>query len=75
MIANTIKLSEEIMQDAITCASLNSRSIQKQIEHWAKIGKIAEENPDLPYEFIKDALDAKSEIESGNISEFSFRDK
>jgi len=31
----------------------SNHSIAKQIEHWARIGRIAEENPDLTYEFIK----------------------
>ena len=39
----------------------------------SKIGKIAEENPELPYEFIKGALEAKSEMEQGHVSEFNFR--
>jgi len=33
-----------------------SRSVSSQIEHWAKIGRIAEENPDPSYNFIKDIL-------------------
>ena len=37
--------------------------------------KIAEENPDLPYEFIKGVLEAKSEMENGEVSEFEFRNK
>lgn len=73
MAANAVRLSEEIMKAATTCAPVNSRSVPKQIEHWAKIGKIAEENPDLPYSFIKGVLEAKNEIEHGDVSEFSFR--
>ncbi|MCL2025677.1 MAG: ParD-like family protein [Leptospirales bacterium] len=75
MAANTIRLSEEIMQAAISSAPLNSRSVPKQIEHWAKIGKIAEENPDLPYEFIRNALEARGEMERGDVSVFKFRNK
>ena len=75
MPSNTIRLSEEIMQDAAAYAPLNSRSVPKQIEHWAKIGKIAEENPDLPYEFIRGVFEAKSEMERGDVSIFNFRKK
>ena len=73
MASNTIRLSDEVIKAAITYASINSRSIPKQIEYWAKIGRIAEENPDLPYEFIKGVLEAKSEIENGDVSTFEFR--
>ena len=27
-----------------------------QLEYWATIGKAAEENPDLPFSFIKETL-------------------
>ncbi len=45
MHTNPVRLSEEIMKAANVYAQINSRSVPKQIEHWAKIGKIAEENP------------------------------
>ena len=73
MAVSAVRLSDEIINAAITHAPINSRSIPKQIEHWAKIGKIAEENPDLPYEFIKGVMEAKSEMERGDISLFNFR--
>jgi hypothetical protein len=70
MKANPIRLSEEIMKAAITYAQINSRSVPKQIEHWVKI---AEENPDLPFDFIKGAIEGKHEMENGEVSEFVFR--
>ena len=75
MVTNAIRLSEEIIKAATAYAPVNSRSVPKQIEHWVKIGKVAEENPDLPYEFIKDALEAKLEMEQGDVSTFEFRKK
>jgi len=45
----TVKLSNEIMNEAGKYALTYARSVPMQIEHWARIGKIAEENPDLPY--------------------------
>ena len=75
MSSSAIRLSDELMEEAVAYAPENSRSVPKQIEHWAKIGKIAEENPDLPYDVIKDALAAKREMESGDVSVFEFRKK
>ena len=72
---NTIRLSEDIMEAAVNYADLYSRSVPKQIEHWAKIGKVAEENPDLPYDFIKGVLEAKNEMDRGEVSSFEFRKK
>ena len=52
----TIKLSNELISEARRHADAFSRSVPKQIEYWSRIGKTAEENPDLPYSFIKDIL-------------------
>jgi basic membrane lipoprotein Med (substrate-binding protein (PBP1-ABC) superfamily) len=68
-----IKLSEEIMSEAGKYALTYARSIPMQIEHWARIGKMAEENPDLPYAFIEDVLKGKEEMDNGNVSPFEFR--
>lgn len=39
----------------------NQAKIPNQIEYWAKIGKNAIANPDLPIDMIKDLLIAKNE--------------
>ena len=75
MVTNSIRISKDIMKAAIISAPINSRSVPKQIEHWVKIGRIAEENPDLPYGFIRGVLEAKAEIENGDVSAFAFRKK
>ena len=59
--STTIKLSDELINEAKRYAAVYSRSTPKQIEYWSRIGKIAEENPDLPYNFIKDILLALEE--------------
>ncbi len=59
--ATTIKLSDELVAEARRFSEVYSRSVPKQIEYWSRIGKIAEENADLPYSFIKDILLAQQE--------------
>lgn len=56
-----VKLSEELVALAKRHGGVNRRSLPKQIEHWSLMGKIAEENPDLPYALIKDILIARAE--------------
>lgn len=63
--AKSVRLDDSFVQDAQVYAEANHRTIPKQIEHWAQIGRIAEDNPDLPYEFIRDALMATAEINAG----------
>jgi hypothetical protein len=73
MIQPAIQLSNEIMVEAGKYASVYTRSLSMQIEHWARIGKIAEENPDLPYAFIEDVLLGKVELDNGDVTPFDFR--
>lgn len=56
-----VKLSENLVEQAKRYAHIQHRSLPKQIEYWSKIGKIAEENPDLPYAMIRDILIADQE--------------
>ena len=70
--ATTIKLSDEIISEARRYGEVYSRSTPKQIEYWANIGKIAEENPDLSYSFIKDILLAKAELDDARVIPYEF---
>ena len=70
--AVTVKLSDDLIEEARHYGSVLSRSIPKQIEYWSRIGKIAEENPDLPYSFIKDILLAKKEADKKQLKSYQF---
>jgi hypothetical protein len=43
-----VKISDELIAQARIKSKIFKRSIAGQIEYWAQIGKIVEENPDLP---------------------------
>jgi hypothetical protein len=70
--ATAVKLSDTIISEAKIISKAVNRSVAGQIEHWAKIGKIAEENPDLTYEFIKKILIAQHETQAGHLEPFVF---
>jgi hypothetical protein len=72
MNSTAVRLSEDIVRAAGVYAPVNSRSVPKQIEHWVKIGKIAEENPDLPYEFIRRVLEAREEMKTEKSAPYVF---
>jgi hypothetical protein len=66
----TINLDTELVKIARVHSAAESRSVPKQIEYWAKIGRIAEENPDLPYNAIKGILFGLEDIKIGNVEEY-----
>ncbi|MBW2605799.1 MAG: hypothetical protein JRE28_16070 [Deltaproteobacteria bacterium] len=51
-----VRVSDELVREARIFSKIDQRSLTGQIEHWARIGKCAEENPDLTYSLIKDIL-------------------
>ena len=67
-----VKISDNLFKDARKYSKLDHRSITGQIEHWARIGKYAEENPDLTYDLIKDIFLGLEELNSGEKEEYQF---
>ncbi len=70
--ASAIRVSDKLVRDAKLFSKVESRSVTGQIEHWARIGKCAEENPDLTYDLIKEILVGLEELERGESSEYTF---
>jgi len=70
-----IRLPVSFVETAKQYADINLRSVPKQIEYWAMLGRCAEDNPDLPLEFIKTCLLAKEDIRQGKVEPFTFRKK
>jgi hypothetical protein len=60
-----VKISDELVAKAKIKSKVFKRSVAGQIEYWAKIGQIIEENPELPLPFIQEMLIGKEEIKSG----------
>jgi hypothetical protein len=54
--AINVKLSEALVETARRHGTIEHRSVPKQIEYWSQIGRIAAENPDLPFSVIRDIL-------------------
>ena len=70
--ATAVRISDDLLKLARKMSKIENRSVTGQIEYWAKIGKIAEENPEMPYSLIKELLLGLHELESGDFSEYQF---
>jgi len=60
----SIRINDEIYTAAKMTAKAECRSIVNQIEFWAKVGKAALDNPDLPIDFVRDILISKNHDQS-----------
>ncbi|HNY50056.1 MAG TPA: hypothetical protein PLV50_13770 [Smithella sp.] len=67
-----VRISSELVDAAKRFSRINHRSLAGQIEHWARMGKCAEENPDLSYSLIKEILCGLDELDQGDKTEYRF---
>jgi hypothetical protein len=56
-----VRIDENLYELAKSEAKSEHRTIAGQIEFWAKVGRAAIDNPDLPVSFITEALASLSE--------------
>lgn len=66
----TVTLDSELVNVAKSYSKAQSRSVPKQIEHWAKIGRIIEDNPDLSGRAVSAILLALEDVKAGNVEEY-----
>lgn len=70
--ATAVKIDSEMVAQAKTYGAAQSRSATKQIEYWARIGKIAQDNPDLTFEDISGILISMAQVKSGTTAPYKF---
>lgn len=51
-----VRIDETLYEQAKVEAQAEHRTIAGQIEFWAKLGRAALDNPDLPIEFVANAV-------------------
>ena len=73
MRSTAINLSEQLVEEAKPVAQATHRSVSEQIEYWARLGKVAEENPDLPIHMMQDILASIEEVKASNMNVYQFR--
>lgn len=47
-------------------------SIAGQIEYWAKMGEILEDNPDLSFSFVQEILVRREQAAAGELTPYEF---
>lgn len=70
-VSGVIRISDKLLlKDIKKYAKVESRTEALQLTYWAKIGKMALDNPDLPAGFIKDILMAREDKSEATPFEF-----
>ncbi len=63
--ATSLRLNEDIVKRISAKAKAHRRTLTNQVEEYIMIAMEVEDNPDLPYSFIKETIEAREEIRSG----------
>ena len=61
LVSTSIRINKDLYDQAREDAILEHRSIAGQIEFWARVGRAALDNPDLPVSFVAESLASLAE--------------
>jgi hypothetical protein len=59
--STSIRIEQKLYEQARSQALAEHRTIAGQVEYWAKVGRAALNNPDLPVSFIAESLASMAE--------------
>ena len=59
--STSIRIDQKLYDQARSEALAEHRTIAGQVEYWAKVGRAALDNPDLPVSFIAESLASMTE--------------
>jgi hypothetical protein len=57
----SVRINDDLVGAARAAAKAEFRTVQGQIEFWAKVGRAALDNPDLPASFVAESLMSMAE--------------
>ena len=57
----SIRIDQALYNQAKNDAAAEHRTIAGQVEYWAKVGRAALDNPDLPVSFVAESLASMAE--------------
>lgn len=57
----SVRINKELVDAARAASKAEFRTVQGQLEFWAKVGRAALDNPDLPAAFIAESLMSMAE--------------
>jgi len=52
----SVRIDETLVSAAHVAAKAEFRTVQGQVEYWAKVGRAALDNPELPVSFVAESL-------------------
>lgn len=63
----SVRIDENLVRAARAAAKAEYRTVQGQVEFWAKVGRAALDNPDLPVSFVAESLIGMGEAREDSV--------
>lgn len=63
----SVRIDENLVRAARAAAKAEYRTVQGQVEFWARVGRAALDNPDLPVSFVAESLVTMAEPQEDSI--------
>lgn len=57
----SVRIDDELYEQAKNASKGECRTIAGQLEFWAKVGRVALDNPDLPIDFVRELMISRAE--------------
>ena len=73
--STAVRISDSLVKKARSRSRAMNRSLAGQIEYWAKMGEILEDNPDLSFSFLQDILIGREQVKSGELTPYEFKER
>ena len=61
VMSTSIRIEDSLYELARTRSKAEMRTVPQQVSYWAKVGRAALDNPNLPIDFVRDTLIALEE--------------
>ena len=69
-----IRISDPLANKARSRSRALHRSLSGQIEYWAKMGEILEDNPELSFSFVQEIIIGQEQVNMGDLTPYQFND-
>ena len=67
-----VRISTPLANKARSRSRAMHRSVAGQIEYWAEMGEILEDNPDLSFSVLQEILIGREEARNGELTPYEF---
>ncbi len=69
-----IRISDPLANKARSRSKALHRSLAGQVEYWAEMGEILEDNPDLSFSFVQEIIIGREQLKMGDLTPYQFND-